>query len=94
MLELPTFHRYRSTIYDVMLDDKPLTWSIWDTHGWVGDIHTEDLSAEDVGIDDVPPIDDWYSLSDIGRATGPHRSWRQAIDAMIDDRPDLPADAI
>ena len=43
-------------MYDVWLDAKPMTWSIWDRVGWVGDIT---LDGDQWACENHGPFDTW-----------------------------------
>jgi hypothetical protein len=68
--ELPGQYLSRGSVFDVMLDDRPLRWTIWDLEGCVGEI------SFGGGM--------WHSHPESRRvAEAEHESWQDAADAVI-----------
>jgi len=73
--ELPTFFQHRSAVFNVLPDDKPMTWGLWDLDGCIGEIHLEGA--------------DWTSKERPGdEDLGPYNSWQDAIAGLLDNRAD------
>jgi len=72
--ELPLAYRHGHVFYDVMPDSKPMTWSIWDIEGWIGDIHLGEQ---------------WSSTVKAGVERGPFATWQSAIAGLLDSRSDM-----
>ena len=60
-------------MYDVMPDSKPMTWSIWDLDGWIGDIRLDS---------------NWSYQGKESGASGPFDSWQEAVVGLLDSRVD------
>lgn len=73
--ELPTFYQRLSTTYNVLPDDAPMTWGIWDLDGWLGEIRLDDSQWR------------WRAAPghELSRA---HDTWQGAVDDLIRGRPD------
>ena len=72
--ELPEQFRSFGSVFDVLADDRPMHWTIWDLDGCIGEISWSD------GV--------WVSHPEApGQAEGagdaPHERWQDAIDAVI-----------
>jgi len=75
-LELPTSHRRRATVYDVLPDVADMTWTIWDQGGCLGEI-----SSADGG---------WFWRHNSSDDPSPaHATWQEATDELIAALPDL-----
>ena len=71
--ELPTTFAHGHSVYNVLPDVKPMTWSVWDLDGWIGDIHLDD---------------EWSYTAKAGDSDRPFATWELATAALLDARPD------
>lgn len=71
--ELPINFRHRTGAFDVLPDEEPMTWTVWDDDGWVGVLRLDG--------------DRWRSQARGGDAEfGPYAGSTEAIGAMLDGR--------
>lgn len=73
--ELPTFYRHRDAVLNVLPDEKPMTWSLWDLEGWLGDIMLRQPDWFSHGRTDSPEY-------------GPYAQWEDAAAGLLDNRRD------
>ena len=68
--EIPEQFRSSGSVFTVLLDDRPMRWTIWDLDGCVGEISLSD------GV--------WHSHPEgVGAIEATHESWQDAADAVI-----------
>ena len=74
--ELPTSFRRQSSMYNVLPDDEPMTWGVWDLEGWLGEITLDgDRWA-------------WRHDRELPLSTA-HDTWQAAADEMIGSLPGM-----
>jgi len=73
--ELPTFYQRQSATYNVLPDDAPMTWGIWDLDGWLGEIRLDDDQWR------------WRDGRDHDLSQS-HDTWQVAVDDLVRGRPD------
>jgi len=68
--ELPAFYRQGAGIYDLVADDRPLTWTLWDQDGCVGEIMLDGT--------------DWAWRLDAASPTSePFGTWQDALAGLL-----------
>jgi len=68
--DLPPLYRRGTSVYDLVLDDRAATWTLWDRDGCIGEI-----VADDSG---------WSWRFDAAHATtGPFETWQGAVDGLL-----------
>ena len=67
--EIPEQFRSSGSVFTVLLDDRPMRWTIWGLDGCVGEISLSD------GIGHSHP-------ETLGVAEATHENWGDAIDAV------------
>jgi len=77
--ELPTSYRRQSSMYNVLPDDAPMTWGVWDLEGWLGEITLDG--------------DRWaWRHARAHPLSATHGTWQEAAFEMIGELPALSVD--
>lgn len=73
--ELPTSYHRKTSVYNVLPDDAPMTWGVWDLDGWLGEISLEG--------------ERWYwRLNRQDPPSSAHDTWQAAAFEMIGALPE------
>lgn len=74
--ELPTSYRRQSSMFNVLPDDAPMTWGVWDLDGWLGEITLDEGRWA------------WRHERELPLSAS-HESWQSAASEMIEQLPGL-----